>query len=123
MINKQNEILEPGTIEFEKKIQELKNKYGAIYQMEIADQLFLFKPISRKEYKEIINKNYDLDINTRELTMIRETEMAKKVIVYPEKKVSDAMIEQFAGIAEVITEECLRISGFLNMDERTVTKL
>lgn len=117
-----NVLMDTDTVEFEKKVQQLKNKYGSIYQIEIADQRIIFRPITRKEYKEAMGLEIE-EANIRESAMARENLIAKKVIVYPEGKIVDSMIEKFAGIAEVVTDECLKVSGFLNDNERVVTKL
>ena len=39
-----------------------------------------------------------------------------------EEEVED-IIERYAGVAEVVCDECMRVSGFLNQNERVVTKL
>ena len=122
-IEKEQNILDTDSLEFYEEVKRLKNKYMSIYQMDIADQRFIFKPLSRKEYKEIMNTTFDDTISNDDTILSRETMMAKSVIVYPDKKTVEDMLERFAGIAEVITEECMKISGFLSEKEREVTKL
>ena len=119
--NKKNTLLETDTIEFEQMVQQLKNKYGSIYQMEIADQRVIFKPLSRKEYKEVMALT--LDDEEDSIVMKRENMVAKMAIVYPSAEEVEDIIERYAGVAEVVCDECMRVSGFLNQNERVVTKL
>ena len=119
--NKKNTLLETDTIEFEQMVQQLKNKYGSIYQMEIADQRIIFKPLSRKEYKEVMALT--LDDEEDSIVMKRENMVAKMAIVYPSTEEVEDIIERYAGVAEVVCDECMRVSGFLNQNERVVTKL
>ena len=119
--NKKNTLLETDTIEFEQMVQQLKNKYGSIYQMEIADQRVIFKPLSRREYKEVMALT--LDDEEDSIVMKRENMVAKMAIVYPSAEEVEDIIERYAGVAEVVCDECMRVSGFLNQKERVVTKL
>lgn len=115
------ELLDTSSIEFDQMVQKLKNKYGAIYQIEIADQRFIFKPLSRKEYKEVMALKTDEDDDS--ILMKRENLVAKYSIVYPSAKETEILLERYAGIAEVICDECMKVSGFLNDQERKITKL
>lgn len=115
------EILDTSSIEFDQMVQKLKKQYGAIYQIEIADQRFIFKPLSRKEYKEVMSLKTDEDDDS--ILMKRENLVAKYSIVYPSTKETEVLLERYAGIAEVICDECMKVSGFLNDQERTITKL
>ena len=119
--NKKNTLLETDTIEFEQMVQQLKNKDGSIYQMLIADQRIIFKPLSRKEYKEVMALT--LDDEEDSIVMKRENMVAKMAIVYPSEEEVEDIIERYAGVAEVVCDECMRVSGFLNQNERVVTKL
>ena len=51
-----------------------------------------------------------------------EIEEITKNIKESEEEVED-IIERYAGVAEVVCDECMRVSGFLNQNERVVTKL
>ena len=115
------EILDTSSIEFDQMVQKLKKQYGAIYQIERADQRFIFKPLSRKEYKEVMSLKTDEDDDS--ILMKRENLVAKYSIVYPSAKETEVLLERYAGIAEVICDECMKVSGFLNDQERTITKL
>lgn len=120
---KNTKLLDTDSIEFEQEVQKLKNKYGSIYQIEIADQRFIFKPLSRKDYKDIMGAAFDINMSNDEVIFNRENMIAKTVIVYPDKKIVDNMLETFAGISEVIAEECMKISGFVSENNREVSKL
>lgn len=115
--------LDTESLEFNDEIQKLKNKYGTIYQIEIAEQRFIFKPLSRKEYKKVMSKEYDITSSNEEVIFTRENMIAELCIVYPNKEIVDNMLEKFAGVAEVIAEECMKISGFVSDREREVIKL
>lgn len=115
-----NTLLNEGSLEFEQMVQKLKNKYGNIYQIEIADQRVIYKPLTRKEYKEVVAiKNED----SEELGFEREYAVAKFAIIYPQGKDLNNLLDNYAGVAEVITDECMKISGFLSINERTPIKL
>ena len=122
-ITAEQKNLDTGSLAFEQTVQQLKNKYGNIYQIEIADQRLIFKPISRKEYKEIMGNTFDMDVSDSDVIFTRETMIAKAVTVYPDKEIVEKIMEDFAGAAEVITEECMKVSGFLSEKDRVVTKL
>ena len=50
------------------------------------------------------------ELSDREIVYAREEMMAKKVILYPK---TEDIIEEFAGVAEVIAAECMYYSGFM----------
>lgn len=117
---KNNTILNEDSIDFEQMVQKLKNKYGNIYQIEIADQRVIYKPLTRKEYKEVVAIKND---DSEELGFEREYAVAKFAIVYPQGKDLTNLLDNYAGVAEVITDECMKISGFLSINERMPIKL
>jgi len=77
-----------------------KHMYGEIYQMQILDQHFIFRPVGREEYKQIIL--YDL-----ELGEFQEA-ICQKATIYPEDYDYSKGI---AGIAEVLCDAILDASG------------
>lgn len=95
-----------GMSEHEKVVQldKWRDQFEKVYTMEIGDNTFVFRGISRAEYKRAVeNYNDDLD---------RSEYVARLCVLSPTD--IDYTEESHAGIPETLTEEILRISGFLN---------
>lgn len=95
------------TTELNEKINEWKEKYRAIYKTEIADEIVIWRTLTRKEYIDVMNMDTDLEDM---LIFERELAIAKSCILYPEN--SEELLNSFAGIAEVVARECMQKSGF-----------
>ena len=54
--NKQQEV-----IDFNELIEESFKKYDAVFFSEIEDELFMYRPLGRKEYKDILNNQNRMD--------------------------------------------------------------
>ena len=57
------ETLDTSSIEFDQMVQKLKKQYGTIYQIEIADQRVIFKPLSGGIAVPIIIRDVNLFMN------------------------------------------------------------
>lgn len=87
---------------------QLKEIYGDVFITTVADVEVVWRKLKRSEYKEAMSKKFDKneDINYFE----RQDFMAKKVILYPENV--DALLEDYAGISDIIATETMIKTGF-----------
>ena len=106
---KEVEDMDTEEIAVQKVIDKFKKQYKKIYETNVAGERIIWRPIKRSEYKEIMSYE-DESLSDRELVYVREEMMARKVILYPK---TEDIIEEFAGVAEVIADECMYYSGFM----------
>ena len=81
-------------------ILQWKQAYGELYQMQIQEQHFIFRPLGREEYRQIILMDLDLG-------EFQET-ICFQAVIYPEDYDYSKGI---AGIAEVLCDAILDASG------------
>ena len=112
---------------YEKIIQECKNKYGKVYvNMTGNGDFLIWKPLDRKEYKQIMKEisiaDYDesllsleqkeeLNQKRIENKFLKEEKVCLNCIVYPEN--SKELLDKTAGLATVLSEDILMHSGFV----------
>ena len=104
-------------------IEKGKKKFGKVYKTVIADEAIVWRKLKRGEYKEIMNmvvykdeEKLDEEGNQiveqvfdEEATYdLRQEEIAKAVILYPNSSIVDDM----AAVADIISTECMIRSGF-----------
>lgn len=106
---KEVEEMDTEEITVQKIIDKFKKQYKRIYETDVAGERIIWRPIKRSEYREIMAYE-DKELSDREIVYVREEMMAKKVILYPK---TEDIIEEFAGVAEVIADECMYYSGFM----------
>ena len=106
---KEVEEMDTEEIAVQKIIDKFKKQYKRIYETDVAGERIIWRPIKRSEYREIMSYE-DKELSDREIVYVREEMMAKKVILYPK---TEDIIEEFAGVAEVIADECMYYSGFM----------
>ena len=106
---KEVEEMDTEEIAVQKIIDKFKKQYKRIYEPDVAGERIIWRPIKRSEYREIMAYE-DKELSDREIVYVREEMMAKKVILYPK---TEDIIEEFAGVAEVIADECMYYSGFM----------
>jgi hypothetical protein len=89
----------------DKLIPQWKAQYGKIFKNNIDDNEFvIWRPIKRKEYKELLNEGADVDL------MDKQEDIAKLAVLYPAD--AETLIDSRAGLATVLSEEILKYSGF-----------
>lgn len=89
--------------EFKLQIEAWKDQYyGAVYVTEIGDIPYVWRGLSRAEFKRA-NEYYTDDFERAEF-------VCRQCVLYPE--VTDYSLEIFAGVPETLTEDILRESGF-----------
>lgn len=106
---KEVEEMDTEEIAVQKIIDKFKKQYKRIYETDVAGERIIWRPIKRSEYREIMAYE-DKELSDREMVYVREEMMAKKVILYPK---TEDIVEEFAGVAEVIADECMYYSGFM----------
>lgn len=112
-------------------IDKAKKKYGKVYKTYLADETIIWRKLTRKEYKEImdaviVKQIPALDENGEPLldeagnTIMQEVDdldatydlrqelIAKAVILYP----NNSIVDDMAACADIISTECMIKSGF-----------
>ena len=88
------------------KIEEWKSLHGGeVYLTEFDEDVFLWRPIRRKEYKDIM-KVQQAD------SYYKEERMCEKCVLYPENYNFMAMTQGKAGIPTLLAELIMEKSGF-----------
>lgn len=92
----------------EQAAERFKEIYKEVYITKIAGEEIVWRKLKRSEYKEAMSIKFDEneDINYFE----RQDYMAKKVILYPENV--DLLLEEYAGISDIIATETMVKTGF-----------
>lgn len=93
------------------KITNWKKEYKQVFKTAIEDDIYVWRKLKRSEYKDItmkLDENYPDQEKLKH--WLRQDEITKAVLLYPEN-VEEA-IEESAGIATVISQDCLVRSGF-----------
>lgn len=106
---KEVEEMDTEEIARQKIIDKFKKQYKKIYETDVAGESIIWRPIKRSEYREIMAYE-DKELSDKEIVYVREEMMARKVILYPK---TEDIIEEFAGVAEIISDECMYYSGFM----------
>lgn len=103
-------------------IDKAKKKHGRVYKTILADEVIVWRLLKRSEFKEIMNMVIYNDevmvdengnevvnqvINEEATYDMRQEEIAKAVIIYPQ-----GIVEQMAAVADIISTECMIKSGF-----------
>ena len=92
----------------QKQIMEWKKKHGKIFKTTVGDDVYIWRKLKRKEYVDIMSQ--ELGDTENERIYKRQEEMAKAVVIYPEKFAE--LMEENAGVASTIADEALARSGF-----------
>lgn len=89
--------------EFKKQIEEWKDQYyGAVYVQEIGDVAYIFRGLTKAEYRRA-NDYYEDDYDRAEY-------VCRQCVLHPEN--TDYSLDMAAGVPELLTEEILKVSGF-----------
>jgi hypothetical protein len=99
------ELLFPGGPALD-RVEEWKSLHqGEVYLTEFEEEVFLWRPIKRKEYKEIMKvQNAD--------NYYKEERICEKCVMYPEEYNFMAMTSGKAGIPTLLAELVMEKSGF-----------
>ena len=90
-----------------KKIKE-EQGLKEVFITEVADIEIIWRKLKRSEYKEIMTNEYP---ENEDLAFYDKQEaIARKVILYPEN--AEELIEEFAGISDIVASETMVKTGF-----------
>ena len=102
------EVKQEKTIE--QIAEDIKKEQGLkeVFITDIADQKVIWRKLKRSEYKEIMTREYS---ENEDLAYFEKQDfVASKVILYPEN--AEELLEDFAGIADIIATETMVKTGF-----------
>ena len=102
------EVKQEKTIE--QIAEDIKKEQGLkeVFITDIADQKVIWRKLKRSEYKEIMTREYS---ENEDLAYFEKQDfVASKVILYPEN--IEELLEDFAGIADIIATETMVKTGF-----------
>lgn len=90
--------------------EDIKKEHGLkeVFITDVADQKVIWRKLKRSEYKEVMTREYD---ENEDLAYFEKQDfVASKVILYPENV--EELLEDFAGIADIIATETMVKTGF-----------
>lgn len=101
----------------QKNIEEWKKQYYSIYEINIIGYRFIFRPLTRAEYKVLRKEaaaiNENTDRNDRiDFRIENEEKMSKIATLYPEPEELKEIIEGCAGVADILSDNIMYYSGF-----------
>ena len=102
------EVKQEKTIE--QIAEDIKKEQGLkeVFITDIADQKVIWRKLKRSEYKEIMTREYS---ENEDIAYFEKQDfVASKVILYPENV--EELLEDFAGIADIIATETMVKTGF-----------
>ena len=87
---------------------QLIEEHGEVFVTNIAGVQIIWRKLKRSEYKEIMSTKFDDNEDIQYFE--RQDAMAKKVILYPENV--DRLLEDYAGVSDIIATETMIKTGF-----------
>lgn len=106
-VNKQGyedrEIFENGPLQSE--IIAWKKQFGKVYSTNIEDDIYIWRPLNRFEYKQIMSTP-----NTNEL--MREEMICEICVLFPYGYCYEDMVNQAGGVPSMLAEQIMQKSGF-----------
>lgn len=102
------ETKEIKELSLEEKIAKWKKEYRHVYKTIVADEVIIWRGLTRKMHIDVMMKEFDED---KDLDYYAKQEyIAESVMLYPENK--KELIEDFAAIADILSTEALAKSGY-----------
>lgn len=94
----------------ENKLAEWKAKYGdEVYMSEFGEDKYIFRPISRLEYKKVLNAEGVKNVTE----LYNEEKIMDLAVLWPENINHDAIINGKAGVPTKLTDQVMSKSGFV----------
>lgn len=109
-IELQEEVIVDKVQPIEQIAEKIKKEHNLkeVFITNIANQDVIWRKLKRSEYKEAMTQEYS---ENEELAYFERQEfVASKVILYPENV--EELLEDFAGIADIIATETMIKTGF-----------
>ena len=92
-------------------IEELKAKHRTVYWIHLDGQIYIYKPLGRRDHKELV-KNEDIS------TMDKEDEVIKRTLLYPDPKFLD-LDDLPAGIVNKLFTTIMENSFLADLESRS----
>lgn len=102
--------------EAELRAEELKKEHKEVFITKISGIEVIWRKLKRSEYKIAMTTEFNPNPDIQYFE--RQEYMAKQVILYPENV--DALLEEYAGIADIIATETMIKTGFGITNTKTV---
>lgn len=99
-------VIEDEEDNLESNIETWKAMYKRLFKNEIDGEVIIWRRLKRGEYKEILKAETDED----DKILTKQELMVKAAVLYPYDV--EALIDENAGLATVLSEEILAKSGF-----------
>lgn len=109
----QNEVQDGNEKVFEggptrNQVENWKQKFGDVYMTEFDSETYIWRTLSRIEYKKIMNSE---GANNSE--WFGEEQVAQKCVLYPEKFGAQDIVNGKAGVPSVLSDQIMAKSGFV----------
>lgn len=88
------------------EVEEWKEKYGNVYFIPLADNYYIFRALTRAEYREVI-ENQDLTL------LDREEIFTEKCVLFPRNYRASKDSKGNAGVPSALAEVIMDKSGFI----------
>jgi hypothetical protein len=115
---KANEEVFPGG-PTRNQVENWKQQFGDIYQIDFEEDTYIYRTISRFEYKQLMNNIEGNQDNPQggsgdpsQTGWFREEQICNSCVIWPEDYNHEAMGEGKAGVPTVIAEYVMSSSGF-----------
>jgi hypothetical protein len=102
---KEQELLFEGGPTLE-EVEQWKSEHGDIYMSDIEETTYVWRPVYRKEYKDLL-KNKEAD------AFYREERLCEKCVLWPKDYNFMAMSRDRAGVPSCLSEQIMEKSGFV----------
>jgi hypothetical protein len=97
---------EVAELSYEELIDSWKKEHKRIFKNEIDGEVIIWRRLKRGEYKEILKADTEED----DKILTKQELMVKAAVLYPFDV--EALVDENAGLATVLSEEILAKSGF-----------
>lgn len=103
------------------QIEEWKKEFGHVYKTANGNDAIIYRPVRRSEYTQLMletdisDEDEEVAEKRIERTDNRRIGICKLSVLYPED--IDTMLENQAGLANILSEEIMAHSGFLPLQE------
>lgn len=88
-------------------IDDWKKEHGEVYRKIIGGKAYVYRPLRRSEYKDVMTAEYEDDSMK---IFERQDDIVRTVVLYPEN--IDEIIENYGGVASTLADIILEKSGF-----------
>ena len=91
------------------QVENWKQEHDDVYRIDFENEVYIFRTISRFEYKQLMNS---LEGNQENSGWFREEKLCNMAVLWPKDYNHDKMSNGKAGIPTVVSEYIMSKSGF-----------